>query len=97
MRPSSRKSSQNEGSLVEFPTHKHVPEGIPRSVQARIDQLESALSGFQEVYRREREISNAGYVEIQKRLDRVEYKTFAAEQDLRQLSEVVAITGRSER
>lgn len=36
--------------------------------------------------KREREISSAGYIDVQRRLDTLEYKSFANEKDIQQLS-----------
>lgn len=85
---------------MEFPTSKSLMGNeapLPRSLAARIDQLETSLNVFREMYKRDREISNAGYVDYQKRLDKAEYKMFSAEQDLRQLSEVLHPLSRSGR
>lgn len=56
-----------------------------RSVYIRLDNLEGNFSNYQDLWRREREISNAGYLDIQKRMDILEYKTFSNEKDVRQL------------
>lgn len=56
----------------------------------KIDMLESNVSILTEGIRRERDISSAGYIETQKRLDVLEYKSFANEKDIQQLSEVCA-------
>ena len=42
-------------------------------------------------------MTNAGYIETQKRLEKVEYKMFGAEQDIRQLSDVLYLKYRSEK
>ena len=56
-----------------------------RSVYIRLDNLEGNFSNYQDLWRREREISNAGFLDIQKRIDMLEYKTFSNEKDVRQL------------
>ena len=53
-----------------------------------MDQLEAALGAFQDTFKKEREVTNAGYIETQKRLDKVEYRQFSADQEIRQLNEV---------
>lgn len=46
------------------------------------------------MYRRDREIDNASVVEVQKRLDKLEYKMFSTEQDIRQFSDVNVVSYR---
>ena len=41
--------------------------------------------------RREREISNASFIEFQKRIDLLEYKTFTVEKDMKQALDFKAI------
>lgn len=59
--------------------------GELRSVYIRLDNLEGNFSSYQDLWRRERDISNAGYLDIQKRIDMLEYKSFTQEKDIKQL------------
>jgi hypothetical protein len=91
LRPSSKKSTDTENSLVEFPKPQSFISNDVMTVKQlvnKIEMLESNVNILTEGIRREREISSAGYIETQKRLDVLEYKSFANEKDIQQLAEV---------
>ena len=71
IRPSSKRSEQSERSLVELPMVRNFQPGGAemRSLGLRLDALESNFSNHQDLWRRERDISNAGYLDVQKRFD----------------------------
>lgn len=61
---------------------------IIRSLTNRVEALESSMANQQELWRKEREITNAGYLDVQKKLDFIEYKAFSNEKDLKQLNQM---------
>lgn len=47
--------------------------------------MENNIVNLQDLWRRERDISNAGNLDVQKRLDMLEYKTYTNEKDVKQI------------
>ena len=47
--------------------------------------MENNLVNLQDLWRRERDVSNAGNLDVQKRLDMLEYKSYSNEKDLKQI------------
>lgn len=90
IRPSSKRSDQSERSLVELPMPRNFQPtgGEIRNILMRMETLESNLSNHQDLWRRERDISNAGYLEVQKKLDMLEYKAFTNEKDIKKLLQI---------
>ncbi len=56
-----------------------------------MSQLESSLSTLHDIFKKERQISHSSFIDNQKRLDSMEYKSVVAERNYRDLQSITSV------
>lgn len=78
MRPSSKKSPQDL-SLVEYQSKGSPEDTSLRALNNKVENLEQSVVSILDLFKREREVGNSGAVEVQRRLDKLDYRMGQAE------------------